>query len=174
MTLKSLLRNGCYEWGGLCVCVCVCVSLHELFTRRLKNFSPVDTEQWRASVLTSALIQKESRRDFFLSYGSTAAIHGEGRIGFPALKSLSSLSLQQGFISLFTIGGPGTDLTNKQNVQYTNSCTWSYKLDGSLHHKKLKHDKAEWPQRCLFAPKMQVQSHVSTRVLSPRPIQWAN
>lgn len=73
------------------MCVYVCVSLHELFIRKLKNFSPVDTEQRRASVLTSALIQKESRQDFFLSYGSTAAIHGEGRIGFPALKSLSSL-----------------------------------------------------------------------------------
>lgn len=65
---------------------CVCPSMSSSQT---KTSNPVVMEQGRACLLTSALIQTESRKDI-LSYGSTAAIHRKGGIRFLVIKILFS------------------------------------------------------------------------------------
>lgn len=64
----------------------VCLCVRELHTQTKTSF-PVDVERLSAYL---SINPETEQGQAILSFGSTAAIHGKGRIRFLALKSLSS------------------------------------------------------------------------------------
>lgn len=78
-----------------------------------KTSSPVDMEQWRAWLLTSALIRKAGRWGI-PSYGSTAIIHV--RVGSDSWDCRSCLAFSTVFHYPLSIRGPGIEETNKDLI----------------------------------------------------------